>query len=101
MKTSKKVTLATIKAFIRKNSDNLLILTKSRFDGMTDGCESTGQIGFVKVSKTESNISHTLGIQGAWFVGQSRDYFVPFERDGVKGFEVSNACGHFEIAIGA
>ena len=90
--------MATIKAFIRKHSDSLLILPKSRFDGMTDGCESTGQIGFVKASKTDANISHTLGIQGAWFVGQSRDYFTAFCRDSLTGFEVSNSCGHFEIA---
>lgn len=95
----KKATMATVKSFIRKNINTLLILTKSRFDGMTDGCEPTGQIGFVLASKTETYISHTLGIHGAWFVGQSHDYFTPFNENGIIGFHICNCCGSFSIGI--
>ena len=35
----KKITRATFKAFVRKNSDNLLAKVISDFDGMTDCLE--------------------------------------------------------------
>lgn len=94
-----KATRATIKSFIRKNPDTLLIFTKRRFDGMTDGCESTGETGFSPAFKTTDHIDYTLGIQGAWFVGSSRDYITPFEKDGIVGFEVDNCCGSFAIGV--
>lgn len=97
-----KITLATVKSFVRKNGPALHILKKSRFDGMTDGCESTGDREFSPVLKSDLDCDkHTLGIAGAWFVGSSRDYFTPFEKDGFKGFEVYNCCGHFTLAIRA
>lgn len=94
-----RITLATIKSFIRKNTGKLHILTKSRFDGMVDGCESTGQIDFIEACKTTEHVEHTLGIQGAWFVGSSRDYFTPFNQGGFNGFAVSNSCGRFILAV--
>lgn len=92
-----KTTLATIKSFIRKNSDNLFINEKSSFDGMTDCCESLNN-GFQKVQKAESNFKNNLGIQGAWFVGNSRDYFYTYNENGYIGYEISNSCGHFILA---
>lgn len=93
-----KTTKATIKSFIRKNEGNLYINIKSRFDGMTDCVESVaGQ--FQKAKKTTDYTENTLGIQGAWFVGQSRDYFKSFKDNQLTGYEVSNCCGHFIIAI--
>lgn len=94
-----KATMATVKSFIRKNPDNLLIYAKRRFDGMTDGCESTGETGFSKAIRTTTHVNNTLGVQGAWVVGGSRDYITPFEKDGVKGFEISNSCGSFSIGV--
>lgn len=101
MKNAKKVTLATIKSFIRKNEDSLHILTKSRFNGMIDGCEKTGQKAFIAVEKTERNIRNTLGINGAWFVLDSGDRFYKIEKDGFVGYEIYNCCASFVLAIPA
>jgi hypothetical protein len=94
----KKVTKATVKSFINKNIDNLLINVKSSFDGMTDCCEPLHE-GFKKATKSDSRERWNLGIEEAWFVGQSRDYFTTYETSELKGYEVSNCCGHFIIAI--
>lgn len=96
--SDKKITLSTVKAFIRKNEGKLLIDVKSKFDGMCDGVRSCGDRGFSPVQKSDG-FKNTLGIQGAWFVFQSRDYFSAFEKDGLKGIEVYNCCGSFVIAV--
>lgn len=96
----KKITLATIKAFIRHNNGSLFIHYNNSFDGMTDCVQSSGHVGFKPVSKPEEGHNHAnyLGIAGAWFVFNSRDYFTPFERDGFTGYNVSNSCGSFDLA---
>jgi hypothetical protein len=97
----KKITLATIKSFIKNNKDNLYIRIENRFDGMTD-CVMPRNDGFPKVVFKEESIENTLGIQGAWFVGRSRDYFGKFEYVGqegeFEGFKISNSCGSFKLA---
>jgi len=93
-----KITKSTVKSFINKNFDNLLINLKSSFDGMYDCCMPIGN-EFKKATKAAEYKDHNLGINGAWFVGQSRDYFTLYETDQLTGIEVSNACGHFIIAI--
>ncbi len=96
-----KITKATVKSFIRNNISDMYINVRGSFSGMTDGVESCDG-GFVRVEKTDRHVSNTLGIDGAWFVGQSRDYFAPYEDDnGYKGIAVHNCCGYFEIAVRA
>jgi hypothetical protein len=96
--TSKKITLATVKSFIRKNRSSLFINVKSSFDGMVDGCTSRNE-GFIKAADDTNHPEHSFGVKGAWFVGQSRDYFKAYESETATGFEVSNSCGHFILAI--
>ncbi len=99
MTTTKKITLATVKSFVRKNSDRLYINVKSSFSGYTD-CVEQVRGGFAKATKANPvNESYTLGIAGAWFVGQSRDYFRTFEDANYTGFEVYNCCGSFILAV--
>ena len=93
-----KITKATIKSFIRKNPDNLFINVKSSFDGMIDGCAYYND-GFKKAEKDTDNIRNTLGVSGAWFVNNSRDYFNPYNKDGFIGYGVTNCCGSFILAI--
>ena len=93
-----KITLSTIKAFVRKNPD-LLIKCVSDFDGMTDCVEQNRGAQFKKAEPSERNPENTLGIRGAWFVKGSRDYFTPFQENGLKGFEVYNCCGSFILAV--
>jgi len=93
-----KTTKATIKSFIKKNEGNLLINVRSSFDGMTDMCEPQTD-GFHKAVKTTDFLDKSLGIAGAWFVGSSRDYFTPYNENGLIGYEVTNCCGTFILAI--
>ncbi len=93
-----KPTLATLKSFIRKNAGNLVINVTSSFDGMTDCCESQ-KGGFRPAVATQSHTEHTLGIEGAWIVGQSRDTISHYEENGIKGFTVYNCCGSFVVGI--
>lgn len=93
-----KITLATVKAFVRKNKGSIYINNRSSFDGMIDGMAYSNN-GFVKAQKTERNLDKTLGIDGAWFVGSSRDYLTKYQTEALEGIEVSNACGNFILAI--
>lgn len=99
--------MATVKSFVKKNRENLLINLKSSFDGMIDGLSYINN-GFVKAEKenreghafTSNDLQkHTLGIRGAWFVGSSRDYITPFQDGNLIGFEIYNSCGHFYLAV--
>jgi len=96
-----KPTLATLKSFVRKNDGKLLLKVSSKFDGMTDCVEHVSDT-FTTAEKTEwseKHTSHTLGYQGVWLVGQSRDYISPINSNGLVGFHVFNACGSFDVAV--
>lgn len=96
---AKKITLSTVKSFIRKAGDSLLVSTKSRFDGMTDGCEACADKSFSPRRPSDYAQEHNLGIAGIWFVFGSRDHFWAYEDDKVQGIEVSNSCGRFILAV--
>lgn len=98
MNKNKKITLATVKSFIKKNKENLFINVKSRFSGMTDGLENHNN-GFQKVEVAKEMDEFTLGIKGAWFVRESRDWFSAFEENKFSGIKISNSCGSFIIAV--
>jgi hypothetical protein len=95
----KKITLATLKSFIKNNRANLLIKVRSRFDGMQDAVASINGAVFTSADATDKNINHTLGIDGAWLVGHSNDRFKFFENETVIGVEVYNCCGTFILAV--
>ena len=111
-KTEKRITIATVKSFIRKHRDaGLMIEVKSDFDGMQDGVRET-RGGFTPVRAAtwydrESNQyveasrdnSNSMGINGVWFVLGSRDWFSRFETETMTGFEVSNCCGKWRVAV--
>jgi len=93
----KRITRATIKAFIRQSGDKLWIKNDSDFDGMVDcvmPCSSTWR----HAEPTERLAENTLGVRGAWFVGRSQDWFSPYCADGFEGYDVSNCCGSFTVA---
>lgn len=94
----KRITLATVKSFIKKHNGFILIKFGSSFDGMTDGLEYFNG-GFIKAEMTNELIEHQLGIKGAWFVGGSRNNFKSYEDEKLSGIEVYNCCGHFTIAV--
>ena len=95
----KRVTIATIKAFIRKHGDNIHIRYLSSFDGMTDCVQRVEGLRTFQPRRVGEHPSHDLGIAGAWFVGRSRDYFSPLTEDGFTGYHVYNSCGSFDLAV--
>jgi hypothetical protein len=84
---SKKITMATLKSFIKK-SEKLFVQTHTSFDGMVDGVMPDGRLNFTEVSKDEA-----IGHKGVWCVGSSRNGFEYKENETHFGIEVSNCCG--------
>lgn len=120
----KKITKATFKSFLKKNSANLFIKIQADFNGMTDCVEylPVDERKFVLLQKciineidyqygaergctreqVEDNFfnnKNTLGYRGIWLVDNNGDSFRDFEDDKFKGIEVYNCCGSFTIAI--
>lgn len=96
--SAKKITLATVKSFLKANANHLYINVKDKFSGMVDGLESH-HAGFQEVKITTEHMEYTKGITGAWFVGESRDYFTFYCKDGFEGIQVDNSCGRFILAV--
>lgn len=94
-----KITLASVKSFIRKNRSQLYVRTLSEFDGMTDCVQSNRDANFRPVEFGDESNRYTLGIPGAWFVGQSRDYFSPMQEGQFSGIHVYNCTGSFDLAV--
>ena len=90
-----KITLATVKTFIK--AEGLLIETRTRFDGMTDGCERCGDTSIRPVELGAHFAENTLGIHGAWFVLRGGDYLRRLETQTHYGIEVYNCCGTFNL----
>lgn len=84
---NKKITLATLKSFIRK-ADNLFVQEVSSFNGMTDCVEKSQSTEIKPVSKDDA-----IGSNGVWCVGGGRDYFNLVEMGNFIGIEVYNCCG--------
>jgi hypothetical protein len=99
--TGRKVTAATIKSFVARElkNRNLWIKVRSSFDGMVDCVMPTGHTDFHPAQESILAPAHTLRIKGIWLVGESRDYFTAYGDDDFIGYEVSNCCGDFIIAM--
>lgn len=95
-----KVTLSTIKSFIKRElkANNLYIQNKSDFDGMIDGIRQL-EGGFRKTTATKEITVNNQGVEGAWFVGSSRDHFLPFADENYIGYKIGNCCGSFILAF--
>lgn len=91
-----KITRATFKKFVKQLG--LLISKQSSFDGMTDGITSSSDKSFKPVESVPYS-NNTLGINGVWLVGSSRDFFTHYEENGIVGIEVSNCCGRFIVGV--
>lgn len=96
----KKFTAASAKSFIRKNRSILKIKVISSFDGMTDCVEQNYGAQFKPVQAATYSHENNLGIKGVWFVGGSRNSFIPYyEGDQLVGFECYNCCGTWEVRV--
>ena len=85
---TKKITLSTLKAFAKRNENNIFVKELSSFDGMIDGVSYNSNAKWHKVE-----LSKAYGHEGVWLVGSSRDYFNLYEDDKYIGIEVYNCCG--------
>lgn len=94
----KRITLATLKSFIKKNADKIYIKELSKFNGMID-CVSNVVDDFKHTIFDATNHKSTLGYNGIWLVGRSDDRFTAFENSQYIGIEVYNCCGNFIVAI--
>ena len=94
---TKKITLATLKSFINKNE--VYIKMESSFDGMSDMIEYDKNAKYMPAQKTDNNVKNTLGLNGLWLVGSSRNYFRYFEDENFYGIDVTNCCGSSLIAV--
>lgn len=94
-----KITKSTLKSFVKKNSENLHVMMKSKFDGMYDCVMETDEKTFSPAQRREGMEEHTLGISGLWLVGGSRNSFYPYEDDNFIGIEVWNCCGSSVVAV--
>lgn len=93
----KKVTLATIKSFIKKNHGKLFINSVSSFDGMVDCVVYDRDSTYSPVEYVE-DIGNNLGIKGVWFVLRGGDRFYPVKNENFEGYEIYNCCGSFILA---
>jgi hypothetical protein len=101
MSNTKKITLATVKSFIKKNLKNLHIEVEGRFDGMFDCVtySDNPQIRKADVSGFNPKVDYNMGIPGVWFVRGSRDYFTPISKNGMVGYHVYNCCGSWNVLV--
>ena len=97
-----KITLATLKSFLKKNEGNLYIIEHSRFDGMSDMVETNLNAKMHKVDdKFNPEAKSTFGINGVWVVRGSRDWFserklttADAEYEGINCY---NCCGEWTV----
>ena len=89
-----KITLATIKSFIKREhiAGRLHSKSLSSFDGMVD-CVMPKVSDWTKVESVNFEKQHTFNIPNIWLVGESRDYFTAYQDENFIGYEISNACG--------
>ncbi len=93
-----RITIVTIKNFIRDNKLNLWIKHSFSHNGSIDGIEYSEDKSFSPVEKADRSLDNNLGIAGAWFVLGSRDSFSEYKQNGFLGYDVYNSCGSFTIA---
>jgi hypothetical protein len=98
-KMTRKITIAGLKSFIRKNRDDLYVKTLSDFDGMTD-CVQPVEMDFVKVNPNCIDFADntTLGMPCVWLVCAGRNYCYMWDDE--SGISVHNSCGSWEIKKG-
>ncbi len=95
---TKRITKATIKAFIKKNANQLYLQKKSSYDGMCDGWSDRAAHPFQRVSVGSGTHDKQLGIDGVWFT-TTGNLFQEYNDGVYVGYNVYNCCGEFNIAI--
>ena len=95
----KKITLATVKSWIKKNHGNIYIQIKNDFCGYNDCVIANKEPTWELASHNQNVNDNTLGINGAWVVKQSRDSLNAYDDNQYQGFYIYNCTGSFYIGI--
>lgn len=98
LKQTKKITMATLKSFAKRNGDSLYFQELRSFSGMTDCVEENEDRRWIKTEITDKTNYYRTGIQGVYTVGSSRDYFKFYEDERYIGIYVYNCCGSWILA---
>ena len=91
LRLAKKITLATLKSFARRNNSHLYVKDIRSFSGMTDAIEEVDD-EFKETTITDDRSFFKTGIVGLYTVGQSRDYFNIYEDENYEGIKLVNCC---------
>ena len=113
---TKRITIATVKSFIRRNRAALFVREQSCFDAMQDMVTNSYRNEFAPAAPRQNqiycdgwdslppkyiNVSEdhptTLGLVGVWFCGG--DLCEKFENDDFTGYKVYNCCGTWFVAV--
>lgn len=97
--TSKKITKATFKSFIKKNHGKLFVKFISDFDGMQDMVDFHKNPQFKPATHSNRFEENSLGVEGVWLVSGSRDRFSAYEDTQYIGIKYYNCCGSAIVAI--
>lgn len=88
---NKRITLATLKSFIRNSKRQLFVEQHSEFKLMTDMIESVDR-DITPVEKEDA-----IGHKGVWCVFRASNYFKFAEKGGHYGITVCNCCGSWTL----
>lgn len=95
----KKITKSTFRSFIYRNRSRLEFKSLSSYHGGQDAVVENRSASFVVARETTRSFNYTLGIEGVWIVGGSRDYFSTYEDAEYIGIQCHNSCGSFVVAV--
>ena len=96
---TKKITLATLKSFAKRNEGKIFAKGLSSFDGMTDCVQGNKNAHWYSTSITDEKGYYQTGIKGIYTVGSNRDYFTLYNDSDFIGIEVYNCCGTSILAV--
>lgn len=95
-----KITIATVKSFIKRNRAQLLVKVTSQFDGMQDMVVGIENAQFHPAMDNQiPDSKRSLGICGVNFTASTRNYCTAFSDGTYEGFSVSNCCGSWLVAV--
>ncbi len=103
METTKNITIAAVKDFIRQNKiEELYISTTHIFDAKGDGIVLSKDKEFTKAQPTKKEFEnmYNVGIQGVIILpsGSSENTFNHYNDGVYQGYYISNRCRSFAIA---
>jgi hypothetical protein len=93
----KKITKSTLKAFINRAGEALVVREISDINPYTDCVETNPDSKFKKPTRTADNLDYTLGIGEVW-VTKSTSYRL-WKGDGYIGIYWFNCCGSGIVAV--